>query len=133
VEVLKQPPYSPIPVEKQVAILFAGANGYLDDVEIDAINRFEVELYRYLDNSKPELLQAIREKKELNDDIKNQLHGALKEFKQRLGDDKDQSAENRASRAGTGHTSEKSQSGGPSANGSRPPANVEPPRTPARV
>jgi F-type H+-transporting ATPase subunit alpha len=132
VEVLKQPPYSPIPVEKQVAILFAGANGYLDDIEVDAIRHFEVELYRYLDNSKPEVLQAIREKKELNDDIKNQLHSALKEFKQRLGDEKGQRAENRGSRADAGHA-EKTQSGGPSANGSRPPAKAESPRTPARV
>jgi hypothetical protein len=91
-----------------------------------------VELYRYLDNSKPEVLQAIREKKELNDDIKNQLHSALKEFKQRLGDEKGQRAENRGSRADAGHA-EKTQSGGPSANGSRPPAKAESPRTPARV
>ena len=133
VEVLKQPPYSPIPVEKQVAILFAGANGYLDDIEVEAIRRFEVELYRYLDNSKPELLEAIREKKELNDDIKTQLHRALKEFKQRLGDEKDQRTEqSKGSRAGTAQ-GEKGHSGGPSANGSRPPAKAESPRTPARV
>jgi F-type H+/Na+-transporting ATPase subunit alpha len=84
VEVLKQPPYSPIPVEKQVAILFAGANGFLDDLPIEQIRRFEAELYSYLDGSKSELLKAIREKKELNDDIKGQLKNALTEFKKRF-------------------------------------------------
>lgn len=91
VEVLKQGQYSPIPVEKQVAILFAGGNGYLDDVAVEDVRRFEAELYQFLDNSKPELLQAIREKKELNDDIKKQLNDALKEFKgQRFKSSKDQ-------------------------------------------
>src|SRR5579883_3328704 len=82
VEVLKQGPYSPIPVEKQVAIIYAGGNGFLDDVAVEDIRRFEGELYQYLDNAKPEVLQAIREKKELNDDIKKQLNAALKEFKE---------------------------------------------------
>ena len=81
VEVLKQNQYSPIPVEKQVAILFAGGNGFLDDVAIEDIRRFEAELYQFLDNSKEQVLQAIREKRELNDEIKNQLKEALKEFK----------------------------------------------------
>ncbi|HEY7212117.1 MAG TPA: F0F1 ATP synthase subunit alpha [Bryobacteraceae bacterium] len=82
VEVLKQGPYSPIPVEKQVAIIFAGGNGYLDDIGVEDIHRFELELYPFLDNSKPELLAAIREKKELTDEIKNELKAALKEFKE---------------------------------------------------
>jgi F-type H+-transporting ATPase subunit alpha len=134
VEVLKQPPYSPIPVEKQVAILFAGANGYLDDVAIDAINGFEAELYRYLDNSKPELLRAVREKKELNDDIKNQLHAALKEFKQRLqGEKGEQPREGKGQRAGAPQSPDGSRSADPSANGARPPASAEPARSPARV
>ncbi len=81
VEVLKQGPYSPVPVAKQVAIIFAGANGYLDDIRVEDIRRFETELYTFLDNRKTELLQAIAEKKELNDDIKGQLVSALKEFK----------------------------------------------------
>ena len=91
VEVLKQGQYSPIPVEKQVAILFAGGNGYLDDVAVEDVRRFEAEFYQFLDNSKPEVLQAIREKKELNDNIKKQLNEALKEFKeQRFKSSKDQ-------------------------------------------
>ena len=132
VEVLKQPPYSPIPVEKQVAILFAGANKYLDDVEIDAIQGFEVELYAFLDNNKSELLQAIREKKELNDDIKNQLHAALKEFKERRGDKGQAGADSKGSRSGAVNVSGKGHAD-PSGNGSLPPANAESTRTPARV
>jgi F-type H+-transporting ATPase subunit alpha len=82
VEVLKQRPYSPIPVEKQVAILFACGNGFLDDIAIEDIHRFELELYQFLENGKPEVLQAIREKKELTGEIKNQLKAAVKEFKE---------------------------------------------------
>jgi F-type H+-transporting ATPase subunit alpha len=85
VEVLKQGPYSPIPVEKQIAILFACGNGFLDDMKVEEIRRFESELYHYLDNSKPELLQAIREKRELTDDIKTQLKAAINEAKTRFG------------------------------------------------
>jgi len=138
VEVLKQPPYSPIPVEKQVAILFAGANAYLDDIAIEDIRRFEADLYRYLDNSKPELLQAIREKKELNDDIKSQLNSALKEFKQRFQSDKGQkSTEGKTPRAGAPRSPDAGLAGAPSANGARPPASAEStteaPHTPARV
>ena len=84
VEVLKQGPYSPIPVEKQVAILFAGSQGLLDDIEITDIRRFETELYRYLDASKAQLLSSIREKRTLTDDIKTQLKDAIIEYKQRF-------------------------------------------------
>jgi F-type H+-transporting ATPase subunit alpha len=80
-EVLKQGPYSPVPVEKQVAILFAGGQGFLDDVRVEDIRRFEGELNHFLDNNKPEVLQAIREKRELNDEIKGQLKAAITEFK----------------------------------------------------
>src|SRR5437764_1055529 len=65
VEILKQGQYSPIPVEKQVAIIFAGGNGFLDDIAVEDVRRFEAELYRFLDNSKPEVLRLIREKREL--------------------------------------------------------------------
>ncbi|MBV9765143.1 MAG: F0F1 ATP synthase subunit alpha [Acidobacteriaceae bacterium] len=90
VEVLKQGQFSPIPMEKQVCIIFAAGNGYLDDIAVEDVRRFEGELYPFLDNSKPEILQAIREKRELNDEIKGQLHAALKEFKQRFQSDKPQ-------------------------------------------
>jgi F-type H+/Na+-transporting ATPase subunit alpha len=92
VEVLKQNQFSPIPMEKQVAIIFAGGNGFLDDVAVEDIRRFEGELYHFLDNSKQEILQAIRDKKELKDELKKQLADALKEFKaQRFRATKDKS------------------------------------------
>jgi F-type H+/Na+-transporting ATPase subunit alpha len=81
IEVLKQPPYSPIPVEKQVAIIFAGGQGFLDDLPVEEVRRFEAELYQYLDDRKADLLTAIRDKKELKDDIKKDLLNAITEFK----------------------------------------------------
>lgn len=109
VEVLKQGPYSPIPVEKQVAIIFAGNIGLLDDVAVEDIRRFEAELYQFLDNSKPEVLRAIREKKQLDDDVKGKLTDALKEFKSRFqgkkqekpGEKKQPAGQNGASGRGT--------------------------------
>jgi F-type H+-transporting ATPase subunit alpha len=84
VEVLKQGPYSPVPVEKQVAIIFAGGNGYLDDVKVEDVRRFEAEFMKYLDNNKTSLLDGIREKRELTDDLKGQLKTALDEFKRQF-------------------------------------------------
>ncbi len=84
-EILKQKQYQPIPVEKQVAIIFAGTNGYLDDLPISQCRAFEEELYRTLD-LKPGggVLAKIREKKVLNDEVKAELNAALKEFKERF-------------------------------------------------
>ena len=128
VEVLKQPPYSPIPVEKQVSILFAGANGYLDDMPIENIRRFETELYSFLDNSKPDVLEAIREKKELNDDIKGRLKSALDEFKQRF-----QSTDEKKPPAPPAAKTQAKPSGTPADNGAHSGARATEGRTPARV
>ena len=81
VEILKQPQYQPIPVEKQVAIIFAATNKYLDDVDPKDALRFEKELFRYLDTSHGAVLEAIRTKKVLDDEVKKALDGALREFK----------------------------------------------------
>src|SRR4051812_29095960 len=81
VEVLKQGQFSPLPVEKQVAIIFAGGNGYLDDIPVEDVRRFEAELYKYLENSRPEILPAIRDKKQIDDDVKGKLNDALRAFK----------------------------------------------------
>ena len=81
-ELLKQPQFSPLPVEKQIAIIFAGTNGYLDDLKVEQIRAFEDGLYKYLDSSQSALLQDIVTKKTLDDDLKNRLKDALKEFKQ---------------------------------------------------
>jgi F-type H+-transporting ATPase subunit alpha len=87
VEILKQGQYSPVPVEKQVAIIYAGTNGVLDDLPLDQIRAFEQELYRFLENAHPAILTTIREKKNLDDDLKNKLNSALQEFKTRFVQD----------------------------------------------
>src|SRR6476469_9216705 len=69
-EILKQPQYQPQPVEKQVAIIFAATNGYLDSVPVDRLRQYEEQLYRFLDTHRPGVLAAIAEKKILDDDIK---------------------------------------------------------------
>jgi F-type H+-transporting ATPase subunit alpha len=80
VEVLKQPQYQPLAVEKQVAIIFAATNGYLDDVPVDQVRKYEDDLYRFLDNRHPSILSNIAEKKVIDDAAKAQLEDALKEF-----------------------------------------------------
>src|SRR5579862_4103699 len=84
VEILKQPQYSPLPVEKQVLILFAGGNGMLDDLPVEQCRLFESELYAFMDSAHSGLLQTIREKKAMDDQLKGQLNGILKEFKERF-------------------------------------------------
>ena len=81
VEVLKQPPYSPLAVEKQVVIIFAGTKGYLDDIPTVAVTKFEAELYPYIEAKYPEIFEKIRTKKALDKEIEELLHKALKDFK----------------------------------------------------
>ncbi len=81
-ELLKQPQFSPLPTEKQVMIIFAGTNGYLDDLKVEDIRGFEEGLYRYLDAGQSQLLKDIIEKKTLDDDLKNRIKAALKEYKE---------------------------------------------------
>ncbi|OQX74596.1 MAG: F0F1 ATP synthase subunit alpha [Campylobacteraceae bacterium 4484_4] len=81
VEVLKQPPYSPLPIEKQVIIIYAGANGFLDDLPVEDVTKFEAELHPYVEAKYPDLLEKIRTEKKIDDDIKEQLNKVLEEFK----------------------------------------------------
>ncbi|MBC2882292.1 F0F1 ATP synthase subunit alpha [Campylobacter sp. Marseille-Q3452] len=81
VEVLKQPPYSPLAVEKQVVIIFAGTKGYLDDIPTVAVTKFEAEFYPYIEAKYPEIFEQIRTKKALDKEIEELLHKALKDFK----------------------------------------------------
>jgi F-type H+/Na+-transporting ATPase subunit alpha len=80
VEVLKQPQYRPLPVEKQVAIIYAATNGYLDPVPVEAVRSYEDELYKFLDTRKPQLLSSLAEKKQIDDGIKAELNQSLEEF-----------------------------------------------------
>ena len=79
-EILKQPQYQPLPVEKQVAIIFAATNGYLDSVAVERLRPFEDGLYKFLDTRHPGVLVSIAEKKVLDDDVKKALSGALDEY-----------------------------------------------------
>src|SRR5947207_2004262 len=82
-EILKQPQYQPMDVEKQVLVIWAATNGYVDDVPVENVRRFETELLRFAEDSHPGLLQSIREKKTITDEIKADLQQALKDFKDR--------------------------------------------------
>jgi len=84
VEILKQPQYKPLPVEKQVAIIFAATKGLLDDIAVEDCRAFETELYKFLENAKPAILTAIREKKVLDDALQADLRGAIAELKTRF-------------------------------------------------
>lgn len=81
VEILKQPPYAPLGVEKQVVIIYAGSHGYLDDIPVSAISKFENELYPYIEAKCPELFEQILNKKALDKEIEELLIKALNDFK----------------------------------------------------
>ena len=80
VEILKQPPYSPLAVEKQVAVIFAASKGYLDAVPADAVNRFEAELYPFLEAKYPQILEGVRAKKQIDKDLEAEMKKALEDF-----------------------------------------------------
>ena len=80
VEVLKQGQYQPLPVEKQVVIIFAGTNGFLDSVPVSGLGAYEAELYGFLDVSHAGLLTRIKEKKQLDDQLTADLSAALRDF-----------------------------------------------------
>jgi F-type H+-transporting ATPase subunit alpha len=82
VEILKQPQYQPLPVEKQVLIIYAGTNGYLDQVPTGDVGKYETALYSFFDARYPGILRAIAEKKQIDDATKAELNGALKGFGQ---------------------------------------------------
>jgi F-type H+-transporting ATPase subunit alpha len=80
VETLKQPQYEPLPVERQVAIIFAGTNGYLDAIAPEDVRAFETELYRFIEARHPQVFRGIAEKKQLDDSLRAALDAAVKEF-----------------------------------------------------
>lgn len=80
VEILKQDKNVPYPLERQVIIIFAGTNGYLDALPLDLIQEYEMELYRFMENKYPGIPHTIAEKKELNDELKEKLSQAIAAF-----------------------------------------------------
>jgi F-type H+/Na+-transporting ATPase subunit alpha len=81
-ELLKQPQYSPLSVAEQVALIYSGINGYLDDVPLDQITNFTKGLREYLQNSKPKFAELIRAEKKLGDEAETLLKESLTEYKQ---------------------------------------------------
>jgi F-type H+/Na+-transporting ATPase subunit alpha len=81
VEILKQGQYEPMPVENQVAILYALTNGFLDDIEVEKISEWENNFQKFMDTQKKEALKMITEKKELTEEVISALEKAIKEFK----------------------------------------------------
>jgi F-type H+/Na+-transporting ATPase subunit alpha len=84
VEILKQGQYVPLPVEKQILIIFAGTQGQLDDLPIPVLGRFEQELYKFVEAKHPTVFSDILEKKALDDDLKAKMKGAIEAFKKRF-------------------------------------------------
>ena len=80
-EMLKQPQYKPMPVEYQVIIIYAATRKYLLDVAVEDVQRFEKELFEYIDTKYPELPQSIKEKKQLDEETEGLLVKAIEEFK----------------------------------------------------
>jgi len=81
VEILKQPQYRPIPNEKQVLIIFAANNGFLDEFPVSALKKFETEMYSFFDNRHAELVTELRDKKAIDDDMKGRIIAAMEQFK----------------------------------------------------
>jgi len=80
VEILKQGQYSPLPVAQQVVIIYAGTNGFLDAVPVAEVGRYQAALVTFMDTKRPGILQAIAEKKTLDDALKADLNTSLTEF-----------------------------------------------------
>jgi F-type H+-transporting ATPase subunit alpha len=80
VEILKQPQYAPLPVERQVVVIYAGTNGYLDNVALGDVRSFEIDLYKFIEARHPQVFKDIVAKKQLDDQLKAELDAAVKQF-----------------------------------------------------
>jgi F-type H+-transporting ATPase subunit alpha len=83
-EVLKQDQFQPLPVEKQIIIIYAGNRGFLDEFPVEKIRLYEKRLYEFLDRERPEILRELREKKELTPELDAAIASALQEFNARF-------------------------------------------------
>jgi F-type H+-transporting ATPase subunit alpha len=80
-EILKQPQYQPMEIEKQVLIIWTVTNGFADDIAVEDLKRFEVELTKFAEASHPAVLNTIRDKKNIDDDLKASMKEAVEDFK----------------------------------------------------
>ncbi|HEX9787949.1 MAG TPA: F0F1 ATP synthase subunit alpha [Candidatus Binatia bacterium] len=81
VEMLKQGQYQPLPVEKQILIIYAGTNGFVDDLPLSALKKYEQELYTFIELKHPDLYADILKKRELDGELRAKINKALEEFK----------------------------------------------------
>ena len=81
VELLKQPQYKPLSVEKQILLIYAGTNGYLDDYPEEAVTKFETEFYQFIESRHPEILEVLKKEKKISDEYADRLSKVLEEFK----------------------------------------------------
>ena len=86
VEILKQPQYQPLPMEKQVTILYAGTKGFLDDLPVDTLAQYEAGLYSFIEDRYPQIFSELKEKEEISDDLDNTLAEALNTYGEEFQD-----------------------------------------------
>ena len=101
VEILKQPQYKPMDVEKQVLVIWAASNGHVDDIPVEQVQGFEKELLRWVENANPQVLQNIREQKKLTDELEADLTQVLTDFKARWNEESQIAVQSQASAAQT--------------------------------
>jgi len=87
-EILKQGQYNPLPVEKQILLIYTATNGYLDDLPVDSLRQFEKEMYKFLDDKHEKLLKELKKKKELDEPLTAEIEKALHKFKEGFTADK---------------------------------------------
>jgi F-type H+-transporting ATPase subunit alpha len=80
VEILKQPQYQPLPMEKQVTIIFAGTKGFLDELPVNLLANYEQELYGYIELNEPAIFAELREKQAISPELEQKIRATLKTF-----------------------------------------------------
>ena len=91
-QLLKQPQYTPFPIEEQVLSIYAGTNGYLDDLPVDQVNEYEAQMLNDARANATDILETIREQKKLDDDLKASMDKYLEKFTAQFAKTLDQAA-----------------------------------------
>ncbi|MCO6509697.1 MAG: F0F1 ATP synthase subunit alpha [Aridibacter famidurans] len=107
-EILKQGQYRPMEVENQVLIIWTATNGFVDDVAVEDLGKFERELFEFMENSNPAVMQELRDKKAIDDDLKAKLKEALEDFKATRWATEEESAEAEEAQESAAETAEDS-------------------------
>ena len=81
VEILKQPQYQPLPMEKMIISLFAGTRGFLDDLPVEVLKDFELQMIAFIESKYSDILSEIKDKKEISKELEERMKKAIGEFK----------------------------------------------------